>query len=331
MTSCYLYPTYVHPITPQSQPHIKPLLPASPYTVHMGTVVMRRYTTRAARIDAAFYGAVYVGNMSPAARPAALEMVYNSYSDIASAHMPSTQHKLAIQVDEVLATYHCTTPLHKTRCGPHGTAHGGSHQRGAAAANNDNNSSSSSNNSKPANRSGSMCHSADGFELLSGNQDKAISWQQIFDLVKARPGDELTVIVMSRCELGNLDTAIVQGGVFGAPYEGLPASKAQHHRMRALLRTASEIVQALDYLHTHMQVVHGDIKVGLSHVDGIKFLCFTFFLSPLHTCWLQVDAHHEHWGWRGSLFHTSKLIALWCIQGLSCHCLCIPNNGRKWQ
>ncbi|KAJ9514846.1 hypothetical protein QJQ45_028606, partial [Haematococcus lacustris] len=102
-----------------------------------------------------------------------------------------------------------------------------------------------------------MSATLDGFGAPGGlGEDMCLSWVELLAHIGAKPNDYMTVIVMQHANYGQLWTAI-KNKVF-TRRDGAPPSD-KRRRLRALLRTAREIVMGMEHLHA-CNVVHGDLK-----------------------------------------------------------------------
>ncbi|KAJ9514146.1 hypothetical protein QJQ45_002246 [Haematococcus lacustris] len=128
-----------------------------------------------------------------------------------------------------------------------------------------------------------MSATLDGFGAPGGlGDDMCLSWVELLAHIGAKPNDYMTVIVMQHANYGQLWTAIkVSSGVIKNKVftrrDGAPPSD-KRRRLRALLRTAREIVMANVLLHDSRADSRGFTAMltdfGLAQfVSGAKHYC----------------------------------------------------------
>ncbi|KAJ9514716.1 hypothetical protein QJQ45_028408, partial [Haematococcus lacustris] len=159
-----------------------------------------------------------------------------------------------------------------------------------------------------------MSATLDGFGAPGGlGDDMCLSWVELLAHIGAKPNDYMTVIVMQHANYGQLWTAIKTSltactrGQRHPPHKQLtcslhatPAAAAaacwhpwqnkvftrrdgappsdKRRRLRALLRTAREIVMGMEHLHA-CNVVHGDLKPVSTQSE--RWPCDICLLRPL--------------------------------------------------
>lgn len=91
------------------------------------------------------------------------------------------------------------------------------------------------------------------------------SWGLVLQALNAAPGQVLTMIIAEYCDLGTLSGAIHSKQLFVVK----PCGDASRLALRALLRTAREVVMGLNHLHD-ASVIHGDLKPANVVLSGSR-------------------------------------------------------------